>query len=63
MKIDAGTVMSAVAKPTGHAFDLFDFGVDRFSQRIGDPMLGVSHDVIDMRLKWPGRRNDRQQLY
>ena len=53
--------MRAVAKPTGHAFDLLDLGVDCFPQRIGDPMLGVSHNVIDMGLECLRRFLDRPQ--
>jgi len=53
--------MSAVTKPTGHAFDLLDLSVDRLSQRVGDPMLGVSHNVVDMGFERLRRFLDRLQ--
>ena len=51
MKIDGGSVMGSIAKSTGHALGLLDLSVDRLSQRIGDPMLGVGHDVVDVGFK------------
>jgi hypothetical protein len=51
MKLDGRAVMGAVAKSTGHAFYFFHLGVDRLSQGIGDAMLGVGHDVVDMDLE------------
>jgi hypothetical protein len=61
MKISGGSVMSAVTKPTGHVFDLLDLSVDRFSQYVGDPMLGVSHNVVDTDFEHLRRFLDRLQ--
>ena len=42
--------MRSVSESTGQALNLFYFGIDTFSQCIGDSMPGISDDIVDVDL-------------
>jgi len=59
VKIDGRAVMGTVAKSASHPFDLFDLGVDRLSQSIGDSVTGIGNYIVHIRLECLGRFLDQ----
>ena len=50
VKIDGRSVMRSVPESAGQALHLLNFGIDAFSQRIGNPMPCISNDIVQVNL-------------
>ena len=48
VEVDGCFEVLGIAEAAGHALDLLDLAVEPLAHRVGDRMLGVGQDVIDV---------------
>ena len=59
---DSGAVVAKVSETPSIRFDVLDFGVNAFTESIGDRMLDVGDDVLEMSFDHLGDSDDGFEL-
>lgn len=60
-KVDCCLEMLGIAEAAGHALDRLNLAVESFAHRVGDRMLVVGQDVVDVPTNRLGRLANRLQ--
>ena len=61
MEIDGSFVMVPIPIAAGKPLDSLNLAVEAFPQGIGDPMLSVGYDIVDVRVEALGGLDHRPE--